>query len=84
MNEPKMKVLRESKPKPDGTVNITVNVPVGTQIAAFRPDTETVFAVDENSHYRLHESHGDVVAGHIIAEAVEVYWCSASQKWLEA
>lgn len=40
--------------------------------------------VKEHAHYRLGYPIEDVVAGHIIADARRVNWCSLEQKWIDA
>lgn len=45
-------------------------------------DGEKILAIRSNSHYELGHPLGDVVSSHIIAEAIEVQWCSVSQKWV--
>ena len=43
-----------------------------------------VAGVKDNVHYKLGYPIEDVVAGHIIANARRVYWCSLEQKWIDA
>lgn len=41
--------------------------------------------VDENAFYQLGYPHDcEVLPGHIIKDAVRVYWDSIEQKWMEA
>lgn len=42
-------------------------------------------AIDRDAHYSLGEPlMGDIYAGHILADAYKVFWCSISQKWIES
>jgi hypothetical protein len=51
-------------------------------IVELLPD-EALIAVREGAFYRLAYPVDDVVASHVVAEAVEVAWCSVSQAWVE-
>lgn len=42
---------------------------------------ETILVIREGTHYKLAHPVCDVMASHVIAEAEQVNWCSASQEW---
>lgn len=43
---------------------------------------DKLLAVDPDKFYDLGEPlQGDILAGHIIADAVPASWCSVEQKW---
>jgi hypothetical protein len=59
--------------------------PGGVQrfILDLQPD-EKIIVVKDDAHYKLGEPlHEDVMAGHILADAKPVYWCSLEQKWID-
>lgn len=43
---------------------------------------ESLMAIRDNSHYKLGQPVDDIVRSHIIMNAEEVSWCSASQEWV--
>ena len=46
-------------------------------------DASDLMEVKPGEHYRLGEPMGDdVIAGHILAAARPVSWCSIEQKWV--
>lgn len=45
---------------------------------------EAVMFIKEGCYYRLGGQVEDIVQGHVITEAVPVYWCSIEQKWERA
>ena len=66
-----MKTISE-KTTPAGKRRVVVELAPGEKLIAIRPD----------SHYMLAQPVEDVVGSHIIADATEVTWCSASQAWV--
>lgn len=67
-----MKILRQKEGK-HGTLIVTVEIKA----------TENLIAIDPDLHYELGEPlQGDVLAGHIIADASLAHWCSIEQKWI--
>ncbi len=66
--------IYSSRPKKNGNRVMFVELKPGEQLVSIR----------EDQHYRLGYPVEDVVGSHIIAEAVPVVWCSASQKWVDA
>lgn len=56
-----------------GKRRITVEVEDGEQLLIVKP----------NSFYKLGGQLDDIVASHIVEDAVEVSWCSIEQKWAE-
>lgn len=43
---------------------------------------EELIVIRSGAHYMLGYPVEDVVASHILADATEVTWCSASQEWV--
>ena len=43
---------------------------------------ELLLPIQVDSHYRLGDPLGDVIASHILLNADEVTWCSVEQKWV--
>lgn len=68
-----MRVISCKPVKPGSDMRrVTVILAPGEEIVAVHPD----------KHYSMGEPmHEDVFAGHIIAGATEVSWCSIEQKW---
>jgi len=66
-----MKVIKETEAR--GKRRITVELDEG----------ETLVALRDEGHYRLGYPHDDVVAAHVVTEAVPVMWCSLEQKWID-
>lgn len=67
-----MKLIKENK-KENGTTRVIVDL----------EPNEKMVVINVNSHYRLGYPVEDVLAPHVIEEAVQVTWCSASQQWVE-
>ena len=44
---------------------------------------EELLAVREDAHYRLGQPLEDVIASHVLKNAVQVMWCSVEQRWTE-
>lgn len=84
-----MKIIH-SRPNKDGSVNVTVRLAPGEKAiiggGACWPIAAHVRPVMVNTrhHYRLGGQVDDVVASHVLTEAVPVYWCSIEQKWVDA
>ena len=57
--------------KPNGKRRVVVELDAG----------ETLLAIRDCAHYKLGHPVDDVMAAHILAEAEQVNWCSASQEW---
>jgi len=56
-----------------GAINALIKLDDGEQLVAVRPE----------GFYELGQPmQGDVIAGHILAEATSVIWDSISQKWI--
>lgn len=68
-----MKILRERFNKA-GRLIVTVELDVD----------EMLTAITDGSHYQLADPVSDVVGSHILIDARQVQWCSASQKWVDA
>jgi hypothetical protein len=66
-----VKIIRQTPIKDDRT-RVTIELDPG----------ETMIVIRRNSHYKLSDPVNDVVASHIISDAVEVEWCSFSQAWV--
>jgi hypothetical protein len=43
---------------------------------------EQLIAIDDRLHYQLGDPISDVVPGHIVSNAVAVYWCPVGQEWV--
>jgi hypothetical protein len=43
---------------------------------------ETLIAIDDRVHYQLGEPLEDVLPGHMLSNAVRVYWCPVAQRWV--
>ena len=64
-------VIRELKPAASGDRRLVIDLPAGTKLLAIREDT----------FYKLGYPCEEVVGSHILTEAKQVTWCSASQEW---
>lgn len=42
---------------------------------------ESLMSIKEDEHYQLGGQVDDIVRGHVITEALGVYWCSITQRW---
>ena len=67
-----MKILN-SKELKDGRVHVLVELARGEPMPAK--------TINPYGYYKLGHPMDDVVAGHIIKEAVPVVWCSVEQEW---
>lgn len=77
-----MKIIKTT-PRLDGTTRMIVELAQGEVLHAFARNAQ-VLQVDPDAHYSLGEPlQGEVIAGHILAGAARVYWCSVEQKWRE-
>jgi hypothetical protein len=43
---------------------------------------ETLIAINDRLHYQLGEPLDDVLPGHMLSNAVPVYWCPVAQRWV--
>lgn len=67
-----MKTIRQTT-KPNGVVRMTIELAPNEKLVALKDD----------SYYKLGEPMKDeVFAGHILADATPVYWCSLLQNWI--
>ena len=66
-----LKIVRE-KTMANGTRQVTLEIPAN----AFY-----LMAIEEDKFYELGGQNGDIVPGHVLTEAKEVYWCHLEQKW---
>jgi len=66
----KIKYIRTLK---NGKRHALVELDPGERITSYR----------EASYYKLGHPVEEIVAGHVLDDAVPVTWCSASQKWVE-
>jgi hypothetical protein len=67
-----MKILKLEPPTAARKQRVTVELDQG----------ERLIAVSNYGFYRLGHPMEDVLAGHIIVDAVPVSWCSIEQKWV--
>ena len=75
-----MKIFN-SRPRPDGKVRLFVELDADEHLRSYR-DGQALVLIDPDAHYKLGEPmHEDVIAGHILADATRVHWCSIEQKW---
>jgi hypothetical protein len=44
---------------------------------------EYIASYHDNRYYKLGYPNEEIVASHVLDEAVPVTWCSASQEWVE-
>ena len=65
-------IVKRQRTNKDGLQELTVVLARG----------ESLMGIREDSHYQLGQPVDDVVGSHIILEAREVTWCSASQEWV--
>lgn len=61
-----------TKPQPNGTCRVVVYLLPGERLIAIR----------DGAHYKLGNPVDDIIASHILTDAREVVWCSASQAWV--
>lgn len=82
--------LIQSRHNKDGSVNVTVRLAPGEKAVVGNGIARPIVAhvepvmVNTRHHYRLGGQVDDVVASHVLTEAVPVYWCSIEQKWVDA
>jgi len=84
-----MKTIRNAINK-DGSRTVTVRIARG-EGAIIRADgavvrtaaNETVLPIKNGYHYRLGGQVEDIVAPHVMTEAVPCFWCSIEQKWID-
>jgi hypothetical protein len=66
-----MKKISE-KTMPSRKRRVTVELEEGEEMLVIRKDT----------YYRLGDPLGDVVAAHVLKDAVQVYWSPLQQEWV--
>lgn len=85
-----MKIIR-STPKANGATRLIIELAANEHIVSHTDDQEVAVAakgeaiikLDPSGHYKLGEPmHEDVIAGHILADAKPVHWCSLGQEWV--
>jgi hypothetical protein len=54
----------------------------GSRVLVELAPGEILVPVRRDAYYQLGQPVDDVVASHILGDAVEVSWCSAEQKWV--
>lgn len=69
-----MNIVKVTKRK-DGSARVIIDLKSG------EPVPNRFF--NDDAHYRLGYPLNEVVAGHILAEAVPVHWCPLGQEWVE-
>ena len=69
-----MNVLKVTKRR-DGSTRVVVDLKPGESLPNMH--------FHDDRHYRLGHPVNEVMAGHILAEAVPVQWCSLEQEWIE-
>ncbi len=75
-----MKIIK-STPRPNGVTRLIIELAPGEAMRVARPGRQLV-EIDPDAHYRLGQPlQDDVMAGHILADATRVHWCSVEQKW---
>lgn len=85
-----MKIIK-STPRPGGKTRFIIELDADENIQPYKDGEkvavaskgETLIAINPDLHYKLGEPmRDDVIAGHILADAIKVHWCSLEQKWL--
>lgn len=84
-----MKVLRNTTNK-DGSRTVTIRLQPGENtvirddgsIVCTAPKT-TILLIREDRYYRLGGQVDEIMAPHVMAEAVPCFWCSIEQKWMD-
>ena len=85
-----MKIIR-STPKANGATRLIIELAADEHIVTYKDGQtvavaargETIIKLDQGGHYKLGEPmHDDVIAGHILADAKPVHWCSLGQEWV--
>lgn len=84
-----MKIIK-STPRPGGKTRLIIELDADERIQPHK-DVHVILAasagrtmlnIDPDAHYRLGEPmRDDIIAGHILADAVRVHWCSLEQEW---
>jgi hypothetical protein len=86
-----MKIIK-STPRPNGKTRLIIELDDGEGIqlvkdsenVAICPAHQKPIVIDPDAHYSLGEPmREDIIAGHILAEAKRVHWCSIQQKWVD-
>lgn len=76
-----MKIIR-STPKANGVTRLVIELEAGESMRTCRQGQSLVL-IDPDAHYSLGEPmREDIIAGHILADATRVHWCSIQQKWV--
>ena len=84
-----MKIIR-STPKANGVTRLIIELDADEHIVNYDGDQKVLVAhkddefikIDPSRHYKLGEPmNEDIIAGHILADASPVSWCSLEQKW---
>jgi hypothetical protein len=65
--------IRHVKTLKNGKRHALVELDPGEHVASYR----------ESRYYKLGYPSEEIVASHVLDEAVPVTWCSASQEWVE-
>jgi hypothetical protein len=65
--------IKHVKTLKNGKTHALVELDPGEHVASYR----------ENSYYKLGHPFEEIVASHILDEAVPVTWCSVRQEWVE-
>lgn len=85
-----MKIIR-STPKANGVTRLIIELEADEHIVNYDDDQKVLVAhkdddfihINPDKHYKLGEPmHDDVIAGHILADAKPVHWCSLGQEWV--
>lgn len=77
-----MKIIKSTL-RPDGTTRMIIELAQG-EIVHPAARNQPVLKIDEAAHYSLGEPmREDIIAGHILAGATRVHWCSITQKWID-
>jgi hypothetical protein len=84
-----MKILKTT-PRPNGVTRLIIELQPGEGIRTVKDGENFATAgqgyklirIHPDAHYKLgHPMQDDVIAGHILAAASPVHWCSISQEW---
>lgn len=85
-----MKIIR-STPKANGVTRLIIELDADEHIVNYDGDQKVLVAhkddafikINPDAHYSLGEPmREDVIAGHILADAKPVHWCSLGQEWV--
>jgi len=66
-----MKTVKETTAR-NGNRLVTVELAKGETLACFH----------EDGFYQMGDPLNDIIAGHMLLDAVPTTWCSISQKWI--